>query len=143
MQAVKKPLRQAILAVYDSAEQEIARHGPVCQASGKCCRFKEYQHTLFLSNLEAGVLLKTAPPYAPPTDPAFCPFQKGSLCTAREERPLGCRVYFCDPAFQDKMPAITEKYVRQLKDLADEQDIPWRYAPLHHFLDHPEDACPL
>ena len=27
----------------------MARLGPVCQLSGRCCRFKEYGHTLFVS----------------------------------------------------------------------------------------------
>jgi superfamily I DNA/RNA helicase len=39
------------LAVYEERWADPA--GPVCVASGRCCRFKEYGHTLFLSNLEA------------------------------------------------------------------------------------------
>ncbi|HTK74562.1 MAG TPA: hypothetical protein VL371_04840, partial [Gemmataceae bacterium] len=30
---------------------------------------------------------------------------------------------------------ISETYLRQLKDLADELRVGWRYAPLHVFLD--------
>ena len=61
----------------------------------------------------------------------FCPFQKGNLCTAREPRPLGCRVYYCDPAYQETGSRITEEYLRRLKRLADEHGADWRYAPLH------------
>ena len=134
-------LRRQVLELYQEVDREVAAAGPVCVASGRCCRFKEYGHVLFLSSLEADVLLHDAPPYERPVTPDFCPFQKGNLCTAREPRPLGCRVYYCDPNYQETGAAISEKYLRRLKDLADAAGVPWRYAPLHHFLNHPEDAA--
>jgi hypothetical protein len=103
-------------------------------ASGRCCRFREYGHTLFLSNLEAQVLLADAPAYSAPVSADFCPFQKGNLCTTREPRPLGCRIYYCDPAYQEVARQLTEKYLRKLKDLANQYAMEWQYAPLHHFL---------
>lgn len=134
-------LRRAVLALYAEADREVAAAGPVCLASGRCCRFAEYGHTLFLSNLEADVLLASAPPYDPDAVTASsCPFQKGNLCTAREPRPLGCRVYYCDPNYQEAGADISERYVRKLKDLADARDVPWLYAPLHHFLKDPSLA---
>ncbi|MBY0233296.1 MAG: hypothetical protein K2W96_28785 [Gemmataceae bacterium] len=134
--------RQAVLGIYRDADREVAAAGPVCLASGKCCRFKEYGHTLFISRLEADVLLAAAPPFDPAAVTAdFCPFQQGNLCTAREPRPLACRVYFCDPAYQDEMARITEKHLARLKALADETGAGWRYAPLHAFLkEAPGDA---
>jgi len=135
-------LRLKVLEIYAEADREVAEAGPICVASGRCCRFKEWGHTLFLSNLEAKVLLDAAPPYAGPVTPDFCPFQKGNLCTAREPRPLGCRVYFCDPAYQERSHAISEKYVRRLKMLAEENGLPWRYAPLHVFLNEALGECP-
>lgn len=89
---------------------------------------------LFLSSLEADVLLAGAPPYERPVSPDFCPFQKDRLCTARAPRPLGCRVYYCDPAYQETGNRITETYLRRLKELADAHGLEWHYAPLHHFL---------
>jgi hypothetical protein len=132
--------RLKVLALYAEADREVAAAGPVCVASGRCCRFKEYGHVLFLSSVEADVLLHAAPGYDRPVSEEFCPFQKGNLCTAREPRPLGCRVYYCDPAYQETCSRIMEKYTRRLKELCDEEGIDWRYAPLHHFLNHPEDA---
>jgi Fe-S-cluster containining protein len=134
-------LRSAILAVYAAADAAVAAAGPRCEASGRCCRFKEYGHTLFLSNLEAEVLLEAAPTYEQPVTGDGCPFQVNNLCTAREPRPLGCRVYFCDPAYQETGNAISEKYLRQLKELAERFGIGWRYAPLHHFLNEAEPAA--
>jgi Fe-S-cluster containining protein len=127
-------VHRQVLEIYREADAAVAAAGPVCIASGRCCRFKEYGHSLFLSNLEAEVLLAAAPPYEQPVSSDFCPFQKENLCTAREPRPLGCRVYFCDPNYQDKSHEITETYLRRLKALAAEHGLDWQYAPLHHFL---------
>src|SRR5262245_13895945 len=129
-----------VLELYREVDREVAAAGPVCVASGRCCRFKEYGHTLFLSNLEAEVLLSMAPPYETPVSSEFCPFQKENLCTAREPRPLGCRVYYCDPDYQQRSGEITEKHLRRLKEIAREEGVNWLYAPLHHFLNHPEEG---
>ena len=131
--------RRKVLQLYAEVDRDVAAAGPVCVASGRCCRFKEFGHVLYLSSLEAEVLLHSAPPYETPVSPEFCPFQKGNLCTAREPRPLGCRVYYCDPTYQETATHITEKYLRRLKELADAEGVPWHYAPLHHFLNHPDD----
>lgn len=127
-------LRRQVLALYEDVDREVVQAGPVCAASGRCCRFKEYGHDLFISNLEAEVLLAAAPAYDQPVGRDFCPFQRRNLCTAREPRPLGCRVFFCDPNYQETGKQITEKYLHRLKNLAAEHGVPWRYAPLHVFL---------
>jgi hypothetical protein len=127
-------LHRQVLELYRDVDADVAAAGPVCVASGRCCRFKEYGHVLFLSNLEAEVLLANAPAFDRPVTPDFCPFQKENLCTAREPRPLGCRVYYCDPAYLDTGNRITETYLRRLKELAEKHGLDWRYAPLHTFL---------
>jgi hypothetical protein len=129
-------LRRKVLDLYQEVDAAVAAAGPICVASGRCCRFKEYGHVLYLSNLEADVLLAGAPPYETPVTAEFCPFQKENLCTAREPRPLGCRVFFCDPAYQETGNQITETYLARLKALATEHGVPWRYAPLHEFLNN-------
>src|SRR5437667_9003807 len=131
---MSEQLRRRVLELYRDVDQAVAAAGPVCVASGRCCRFKEYGHVLFLSNLEAGVLLASAPPYEQPVSPDFCPFQKDNLCTARAPRPLGCRIYYCDPAYQETGNRLTEQALHKLKALAHEQDVDWLYAPLHYFL---------
>jgi hypothetical protein len=133
-------LSTEVLALYAEVDGAIAAVGPVCHSSGRCCRFKEYGHVLFISNLEATVLLQDAPAYPSPVTPDFCPFQKDNLCTAREPRPLGCRIYYCDPSYQEVGAQLSETYLRRLKELADAHGLPWRYAPLHHFLNHPEEV---
>lgn len=128
--------------IYATADREVAAFGPKCDASGRCCRFTEYGHTLFISQLEADVLLAHAPAYHKPVTRDFCPFQVENLCTARDPRPLGCRVYFCDPTYETRGQEISEKHLAALKKLADEFQLPWRYAPLHVFLNEGEGLGP-
>ncbi|HEV3238041.1 MAG TPA: hypothetical protein VGZ25_13715 [Gemmataceae bacterium] len=136
-------IHQGVMDIYEEVDAAVADAGPVCVASGKCCRFKEYGHTLFLSNLEAEVLLAKAPPFEQPVTADFCPFQRENLCTAREPRPLGCRVYFCDPNYQETGQQISEHALRKLKHLAEENALEWRYAPLHVFLNEAKAMHPL
>jgi Fe-S-cluster containining protein len=141
MARLSETIRLEVLSVYEDVDRAVAAAGPVCVASGRCCRFKEWGHTLFLSNLEAEVLLSAAPPFERPASADFCPFQKENLCTAREPRPLGCRIYYCDPAYQETGNRLTEEALHRMKEIAERHGLPWRYAPLHEFLNaasHPE-----
>jgi hypothetical protein len=133
--AMTDDVRREVLAVYAAADAAVAAAGPRCDASGRCCRFTEYGHTLFISAFEAELLLAGAPLYQEgPFSRDGCPYQVNGLCTAREHRPLGCRIYFCDPSFQDRMMEITEASLAALKRIADKHETGWHYAPLHHFL---------
>jgi hypothetical protein len=129
------PLRDRLLEIYDNLAADIATAAPVCELSGRCCRFREYGHTLFISRTEAELLLEPGLPENAVVDDASCPYQINGLCTARERRPLGCRVYFCDPNYAGQGEALTERYLGQLKQLHAETGTPWEYRPLHHFLE--------
>src|SRR3954466_1131721 len=102
--------RDALHAVYAELDAEVPGLGPRCELSGRCCRFAEYDHTLFLSAPEADLLLEEAPSPVRPLDAGeTCPWQDhAGRCTARGARPLGCRVYFCDPAFESHAPRLSE-----------------------------------
>ena len=64
-----------------------------------------------------------------------CPWQDvRGHCTARDARPLGCRVFFCDPSFETHAPELSETFLARLKQLARRHDWPWNYAPLHQHL---------
>ncbi len=127
------PFREDLRAIYAELDAEVRALAPVCVASGRCCRFREYGHTLFLSAPEAALLTADAPPPARALDAGeSCPWQdERGLCTARDARPLGCRVYFCDPSYQKHASALSEKYLRRLKRLVDASGLSWSYAPLH------------
>jgi len=131
-------VRRELLRVFAAVDDAVAAARPRCDASGRCCHFTEYGHTLFISHFEAELLLQSAPPYLKPVSRDDCPFQIGGLCTAREVRPLGCRIYFCDPAYEARMVEITERVIARLKRIAEKHDTGWRYAPLHVFLNEAE-----
>jgi Fe-S-cluster containining protein len=133
-------IREQVKQTYRAVDEAVRAAGPVCIASGRCCRFKEHGHVLYLSNLEAAVLLAEAPFYDQPVSADFCPFQKDNLCTAREPRPLGCRIYYCDPTYQETGNRLTEEALGRLKALAAAHGLPWRYAPLHAYLNDPATA---
>ncbi len=126
--------RAALLEIYEALAADVAAAAPVCELSGRCCRFREYGHTLFISRTEAELLLEDGLPAGSVVDDATCPFQIGGLCTARERRPFGCRVYFCDPNYAGVGEQLTEKYLAQLKTAHATAEAPWEYRPLHHFL---------
>jgi hypothetical protein len=137
------PLAAADLcAVYEQVDAEVARLGPVCQLSGRCCRFKEYGHTLFVSTLEAQHLMQNAPaPERPLDDGETCPWQDPrGQCTARDCRPLGCRVYYCDPAYEPSAYDLSERFIAQLKTVTDKHGLTWNYAPLHRHLEEERDS---
>jgi hypothetical protein len=129
-------LRELLSGLYRELDQAIAGHGPVCELSGRCCRFKEHGHTLFLSAPEAALLLADAPdPVRELDDGETCPWQDHQgRCTAREARPMGCRVYYCDPRYQEVAPRLSEEFLRRLNEMVTQQNWPWNYAPLHHHL---------
>ena len=134
--------RDALRGLYQELDAEVAVIGPLCQLSGRCCRFTEYGHTLFVSAPEAALLVAEAPaPVRPLDDGATCPWQDvHGRCTARDARPLGCRVYFCDPSFELHAAELSERYIGRLKQLVDAHDLPWNYAPLHRHLRQAEYA---
>lgn len=137
--------RGPLLALYAELDADVAALAPVCSLSGRCCRFEEYGHTLFLSAPEAALLLADAPaPSRPLDDGKSCPWQDlQGRCSARGARPLGCRVYFCDPTYEPEAPRLTEEYLGRLKRLVEAMDLPWNYAPLHQHLTLASDRFPL
>jgi hypothetical protein len=122
--------------LYSDLDRQVAALGPICRLSGRCCRFEEYGHTLFVSSPEVELLLGAGfPPQRPLDRGETCPWQSThGHCTAREARPLGCRVYYCDQSYEPAAQELSEKFIARLKRLADAHGLPWNYAPMHHHL---------
>lgn len=120
-------------ALYGELDAAIASANPLCRTSGDCCRFAQYGHRLYATRVEAQyfALRHGEPPRDFPQD--ACPYQKDRLCTAREGRPLGCRVFFCDPAWKGRGEELTERYLRRIGALSESLGIERDYRP---FLEH-------
>jgi Fe-S-cluster containining protein len=138
-------LSAAVAAILAEADAEIAARRPVCQASGRCCRFEEYGHRLYVTAAELAHFTHSLPPidnhksklenphtvslpqFFSQEKPQGCPYQVGGLCTARNARPLGCRVYFCDENAQSWQGDLYERYHARLQKLHETFDLPYRY----------------
>jgi Fe-S-cluster containining protein len=126
-------------ALYDEFDRETEAIAPVCRASGRCCDFPAWGHTLFASRLEVDLLVSEAPRERFDPSSPLCPYWEDRRCAARAPRPLGCRAFFCDEAKAGAMQELHERFLRRLKDIHDRRGIPWRYAPL---LRHLAEALP-
>jgi len=122
-------------AVYASVDEAVKTTGTRCALSGRCCDFPRSGHTLFATALETDriLALNGAPP--DPEAEGWCPYFRNRLCTLRELRPLGCRVYFCDPEYHGgPMCEVSETAHRALKKVHADLDVPYLYAPFLELL---------
>lgn len=74
------------------------------------------------------MLCEQPPPNAP--QPLQCPYQVGRSCSARDRRPLGCRVYFCDALDPDGQQAVYERFHRAVVELHRRFSLEYRYVEL-------------
>ncbi len=118
---------------YDRIDAEIAERRPVCRMSGRCCHFDTHGHCLYVTALEIAWVIAQRPPSSLAGLDARdehldgCIFQVERLCTVHAIRPLGCRVYFCDPAAQAWQNDLYERHLADLRALHDEHRIAYRY----------------
>ena len=124
----------AVRAIYDDVAAETAALQPVCNASGRCCRFEEWGHKLYVTGLEAAWCLRgagTVPDAASVRAAAArgdCPFLVEGLCGVHPARPLGCRAYFCDPKAARWQEDLSERMLARLRALHEAHDVPYRYG---------------
>ena len=115
-------------ALYAGLDGELASLAPRCELSGRCCDFPRSGHTLFATALEMERLRRSRAP-ARNDDPALCPHWSAGACVAREGRPLGCRLYFCDESKAGPLEELSVRYHARLRRIHDETGVAYRYAP--------------
>jgi Fe-S-cluster containining protein len=129
MQAAKNPeIRAAVARVYADLQREIDARKPVCNASGRCCRFEEFGHRLYVTTIELAAFvagLSDGPTHA---NPGGCPFQVDGLCSVHPIRPFSCRVFFCDSTSDEWQRQQYERFHGELKRLHEEFAVPYRYV---------------
>lgn len=143
-------IHRAVHDIYDRTDQAIARRNPKCSLSGRCCKFEEYGHRLYVTSIELAVFINDMQRMnlARPTgwNGLGCPFQRGKLCTVHKIRPFGCRIFFCDPTATDYLADLYEQFHAELKRLHDQFSVPYAYMEWRsalrqlNLVDPPPDA---
>lgn len=120
----------AVGRLYDEVQREIERRRPICHASGRCCRFGEYGHRLYVTTIELAAFVCALEGAASLGDTTgqVCPFQEGGLCSVHPIRPFGCRIFFCDATAGVWQTEQYERFHARLQALHDELKVPYRYG---------------
>ena len=91
--------RRGLVDLYEELDRRLAAladRGAHCRACGRCCRFADWGHEVWLTGLELAYLVESAGARSP-TEPATCPYLDArGRCAAREGRTVSCRVFFCE-----------------------------------------------
>jgi hypothetical protein len=124
---------EAIGAIYVEVNKEVDARRPLCVMSGRCCRFEEYGHRLFVTTMELAAFLRAASARerlatTSGWDGQGCPYQINRLCSVHASRPFGCRVFFCDPTAAQWQQDLYERYHAQLKRLHESLSVPYSYV---------------
>lgn len=156
--AGREDIDAAIRAIYADLGQAVAQRRPVCNASGRCCRFEEFGHRLYVTGLEIAwflrgvanrdsasgqslvtndLSLKQLAPGPKPQASSLpnCPYQIDGLCSTHAIRPLGCRVFFCEQGTEDWQQDTTEHFLNRLKELHAAHGLPYSYMEWRAGLD--------
>ena len=120
---------EAVGRVYDAVAAEVARRQPRCELSGRCCRFEEYGHRLYVTTIELAGFHHGRGEVAgvEDWDGKGCPFQVSKLCGVHAIRPFGCRMFYCDPSAREWQNDVYERLHGDLKRLHDRLAVPYYY----------------
>ena len=130
-------------SVYADADEAVSRRQPVCNLGGRCCRFAEFGHCLFVTTPElihfvSRYRTRPAAPDSPLgramaslpcTDRGLaCPLQVDDLCSVYAIRPLGCRVFFCEPGSDQWGCLLLERLHGRMKKICQTRSVPYAYV---------------
>ncbi len=131
--AARDEVVAAVDALYADLQVEISTRKPVCAMSGRCCRFEEFGHRLYVTTAELAAFVAHYRQVhtvrrCEPWDGTGCPWQVDKACEAHAFRPFGCRIYFCDPSARQWQEETYERYHQRLKLLHEQFSVPYRYV---------------
>lgn len=119
--------------LYQHLEKELTVLNPGCDGCGNCCNFSAFDHVLYASSIEVGLIARNVEIPDFNVTENICPFLKDNQCSIRDFRTLGCRIFYCSPAYKQILCEMYEKYYHMIKVLSLKHNVPWRYLP---FLNH-------
>lgn len=125
--AQRAELIERMRSFYEETDRLIAEYSATCWNRGQCCAFSQYGHRLYVTALETAYYLSAGEPLPQITEDA-CPHASGGKCHVRDRRPLGCRIYYCDPKAHDWQGPLTEERLGRLRTLHMQLDVPYFYA---------------
>ena len=125
--AEDRDAREALRELYVRLDADVAAAAPRCEMSGRCCDFPTSGQRLMASTLETAYARERAGGSVPDAPSGLCPWHVEGTCRLRDGRPLGCRVYFCDPGYSDLMPRLYETYHRAVRALHERYGVAYRY----------------
>lgn len=110
---------ESIQNLYRAVQDALDLRKPVCNVSGRCCRFEEYGHRLFVTTLEMAAFVHHLGQQhsVDGWNGRGCPFQWNGLCKVHRIRPMGCRLYFCDPTAIEWHQETYERFHAELRRL--------------------------
>ncbi|MBN2716880.1 MAG: hypothetical protein JXX14_13595 [Deltaproteobacteria bacterium] len=121
-----RALKEALASLYDDLATAQRSISVSCHQCGACCNFAEYDHELWVTNLELAYLIETEGSRAA-AGTGVCPYLQNNQCIARIGRALGCRIFLCEQhAIQ--METLHEAYFDRLRALAEEYDVDLEYG---------------
>jgi Fe-S-cluster containining protein len=129
--AGREEARRAVQQVYDDLQRAIDERRPICNASGRCCRFEEFDHRLYVTTLELAAFVYELELRGLPRekwDGTGCPFQISGLCSVHTIRPFGCRIFFCDATATHWQQDQYEQFHARLKQLHETLNVPYFYV---------------
>ncbi len=127
-EGVREVAFAALEELYEEVDAFVERAQPVCIQRGVCCRFEEAGHELFATALEADYAAAHAADAQAPEGEGRCPYHVGGKCTARDERALGCRTYFCDKNTEGVLAEAHEHFLARLRGIERETGYPAAYG---------------
>ena len=118
-------LKIELAALYEELASAQQAFAATCHRCGACCNFGEYDHQLWVTNLELSYLVETEG-VRPITVEGVCPYMESGQCTARTGRTIGCRVFLCEQHTAE-METFHEEYFEKLRQLAQKNGIDLEY----------------
>ncbi len=118
---------EAMRRFFDEADRDIAAQPATCWNRAECCHFGSFGHRLYVTALEVSYYLALGE-LPPRVADDSCPHARDGKCHARERRPLGCRVFYCDPAAEDWQGPMTERRLARLRAMHEELGVPYFYV---------------
>jgi Fe-S-cluster containining protein len=123
----KAEVARAIGNVYTAVSDAIELRKPLCITSGRCCRFDDFGHRLFVTTMEMAAFMQHNPSPVPQMN-GGCPYQQEKLCSVHAIRPFGCRIFFCDETSTEWQQEQYERFHAELKRLHERLAVPYFYV---------------